>query len=286
MKLLSFRHQGIARFGAIARDGNIVDLSDRLKGRVSDLQGLLAQDAVAEVANWLQDCPSDLALADVELLPVIPHPGKIVCVGLNYHDHVIETGRQVTSDPPLFVRVAESQVGHGQAIVLPRESERLDYEGEIAIVIGRDGRRISEHSAWEHVAGYACYNDGSVRDWQQATPQWTAGKNFPSTGAFGPWMVTADEIPPETVLTLVTRVNGVEVQRARTNQLIHSLPRLLAFISTVMPLAPGDVIVTGTPGGVGARRSPPLWLKHGDTVEVEVSHVGVLSNVVRHEDAI
>jgi 2-keto-4-pentenoate hydratase/2-oxohepta-3-ene-1,7-dioic acid hydratase in catechol pathway len=180
-----------------------------------------------------------------------------------------------------FLRFADSQVGHDQPIERPPESERLDFEGEIAVVIGKPGRRIAEADVWQHIAGYACYNDASVRDWQLHTSQWCPGKNFYRTGAFGPWLVTADEIPADTTLTLVTRLNGAEVQRATTDMLLHPIPRLIAYASTVAPLRAGDVIVTGTPGGVGAKRKPPLWMKHGDVVEVEVDRIGVLRNVVQ-----
>jgi 2-keto-4-pentenoate hydratase/2-oxohepta-3-ene-1,7-dioic acid hydratase in catechol pathway len=217
------------------------------------------------------------------LLPVIPNPNKIICVGLNYAEHVRETGREVTESPALFVRLSDSQVAHGQAIVRPPESVRLDYEGEIAIVIGQGGRRIKEADAWQHIAGYACYNDGSVRDWQVATSQWTPGKNFYHTGAFGPWMVTADDIAPNQKMTLVTRLNGQEMQRATTDMMIHSILRQIAYISTFLPLLPGDVIVTGTPGGVGNKRVPPVYMKAGDTVEIEVDAIGILRNSVRDE---
>jgi len=170
-------------------------------------------------------------------------------------------------------------------LILPRESSRLDYEGEIAVIIGTSGRRIAEAEAWNHVAGYACYNDGSIRDWQNATPQWTAGKNFWRTGAFGPWMVPASEIEPGQKMTLVTRLNGQEMQRASTDMLIHSIPRQIAYISTFTPLEPGDVIVTGAPGGVGAKRTPPVFMRPGDTVEVEVDAIGTLRNHARAESA-
>jgi len=212
----------------------------------------------------------DLIFEDLSLLPVIPNPEKIMCVGLNYHDHVKETGRELTEKPAIFSRVNASQVGHGQDIMRPPESHRLDYEGEIAIIIGEGGRRISEADAWKHIAGYSCYNDGSVRDWQNFTTQWTAGKNFWRTGGFGPWMVTADEIKPGQTLTLSTRLNGVELQRATTDMMIHSIPRQIAYISTFIPLEPGDVIVSGTPGGVGNKRTPQVFMKPGDVVEIEV----------------
>jgi len=281
MKLASFERQGRLGFGVVVNDG-VVDLGKALGGRYADLKALLSADALDEARKYASQA-SDFALADVTLLPVIPNPGKIWCVGLNYGEHVQETGRQVTEQPMLFLRVADSQVGHGGPIPRPPESVKLDYEGEIAVVIGKAGRRIAEADAWSHVAGYACYNDASVRDWQMHTQQWCPGKNFWRTGAFGPWMVTADEIPAGSVMTLVTRLNGAEVQRATTEQLIHGIPRLIAYTSTVAPLHPGDVIVTGTPGGVGAKRNPPLWMKAGDVVEVEVDRIGVLRNPVTDE---
>ena len=279
MKLLSYEHAGQASFGAVV-DGGIVDLKRALGGRFASLRQLIAADALAEAAAALQGRKADHALDAVTLLPVIPDPDKIVCVGLNYGEHVRETGRTITESPALFLRVPDSQVGHGQPILRPRESQRLDYEGEIAVVIGRGGRRIAEADAWSHICGYSCYNDGSVRDWQLATSQWTPGKNFYRTGGFGPWMVTADEIAPGQVMSLVTRLNGQEMQRATTDMMIHSIPRQIAYISSFVPLKPGDVIVTGTPGGVGNKRNPPVFMKPGDVVEVEVDAIGVLRNTI------
>lgn len=282
MKLISYQYNGQDGYGAVQGD-RVVELRSVFGTRAPDLKALIAADLLAEAASAVQAAKATLPLSEVTLLPVIPNPGKIVCVGLNYGEHVRETGREITEKPTLFLRVAESQVAHGEDIVLPPESSRLDYEGEIAIVIGQGGRRISEADAWEHIAGYACYNDGSIRDWQTATPQWTAGKNFWRTGGFGPWMVTRDEIADNQEMTLVTRLNGQEMQRTTTDKLIHSIPRQIAHISAFMPLAPGDVIVTGTPGGVGAKRTPPVWMKAGDVVEVEVDAIGVLRNGVRAE---
>ena len=279
MKLLSYEHDGRASFGALV-DGGIVDLARAMGGRHAGLRQLIAADALPAAAAALQGRKPDLALDAVTLLPVIPDPDKIVCVGLNYGEHVRETGRSVTESPALFLRVPGSQVGHGQPILRPRESQRLDYEGEIAVIIGRGGRRIAEADAWSHICGYSCYNDGSVRDWQVATSQWTPGKNFYRTGGFGPWMVTADEIAPGQVMSLVTRLNGQEMQRATTDMMIHGIPRQIAYISSFVPLLPGDVIVTGTPGGVGNRRNPPVFMKPGDVVEVEVDAIGVLRNTV------
>jgi 2-keto-4-pentenoate hydratase/2-oxohepta-3-ene-1,7-dioic acid hydratase in catechol pathway len=282
MKLISYQYNGIDSYGAVLGD-RVVDLREVFAGRASDLKTLIAAGLLVEAAAAAEKAGATLPLSEVQLLPVIPNPGKIVCVGLNYGDHVRETGREITEQPTLFLRVAESQVAHGEAIVMPPESGKLDYEGEIAIVIGKGGRRIAEAEAWNHIAGYACYNDGSIRDWQTATPQWTAGKNFWRTGGFGPWMVTRDEIQDNQVMSLVTRLNGQEMQRTTTDKLIHSIPRQIAHISAFMPLAAGDVIVTGTPGGVGAKRTPPVWMKPGDVVEIEVDAIGILRNTIRAE---
>jgi 2-keto-4-pentenoate hydratase/2-oxohepta-3-ene-1,7-dioic acid hydratase in catechol pathway len=279
MKLASYMHQSNACYGVVAGDG-VIDLSRRLGARYADIRALLAGGGLAAAQQACAGQQTDMKLAEVRLLPVIPNPGKIFCIGLNYDDHRKEGKHEKTEAPAVFVRFAESQVGHGQPMLRPRESHKFDFEGEIAVIIGKSGRRIAEASAWDYVAGYSCYNDGSVRDWQHATTQWTAGKNFASTGAFGPWMVTADEIPPGSTLTLATRLNGVEMQRSTTDFLIHSIPRLISYLSTWVPLAPGDVIVSGTPGGVGARREPPVWMKPGDVVEVEVDKVGVLRNTI------
>lgn len=282
MKLVSFSRNGQAGYGAVTDQG-VVDLGAVMGSRFADLKALLAADALAEAATVVARRAPDFALADVVLLPVIPNPGKIWCCGLNYGEHVRETNREVTEQPTFFLRVADSQVGHEQAMVRPPESVQFDYEAEIAVVIGRPGRRIAEADAGQHVAGYACYNDGSVRDWQRHTSQWVPGKNFWRTGGFGPWMVTADEIPFDTVMTLTTRLNGVEMQRATTEMLIHSIARQIAYVSTIAPLEAGDVIVTGTPGGVGARRTPPVWMKAGDVCEIEVDRVGVLRNPIADE---
>lgn len=282
MKLLSYSHRGEARWGALAGD-RIVDLHAASQGRYATLRSALAELDLAAIESLANAATPQLALADVTLLPVIPDAPRIFCVGLNYEEHRVEARREKTGQPTIFLRVASSQVGHGQPLVIPSESQQVDYEGEIAIVIGRGGRRIREADAWAHIAGYAPYNDGSVRDWQAHTTQWTPGKNFPATGGFGPWMVTRGEIGDGQVLALRTRLNGEVVQQATTEQLIFPMPGLVAYISSFTPLEAGDVIVTGTPGGVGFKRQPPLYLRPGDVVEVEVQDVGTLSNLVRAE---
>jgi 2-keto-4-pentenoate hydratase/2-oxohepta-3-ene-1,7-dioic acid hydratase in catechol pathway len=281
MKLATFKTAQGASYGAVVGKG-IVDLRRYLGNQYPDLKALIAANAIDQAKKHLSETP-DYQASDITWLPVIPNPDKIVCVGLNYQDHVVETKRDNTEQPAIFLRLPESQVGHKQPIVRPRESTDLDYEAEIAVIIGKPGRRISQKDAWSHIAGYSCYNDGSVRDWQRHTIQWTAGKNFARTGGFGPWMVTADEIPPNTKMTLSCRLNGREMQHATTEQMIFRIPKIIEYVSTWTTLMPGDVLVTGTPGGVGSRRTPPIWMKAGDKVEVEIDKVGVLENTVGEE---
>ncbi|ETR78707.1 5-carboxymethyl-2-hydroxymuconate isomerase [Afipia sp. P52-10] len=285
MKLVSFLRDGKSSYGAVKGDDGIVDLGERL-GRhgLRTLRQLLGSAALDEANAILARSAADMALADVVLVPVIPDPDKIICVGMNYHDHVAEVGRTATEKPSLFARFAGSQVGHLQPMIKPAVSEQFDYEGELAVVIGREGRHIARDEALEHVGGYACYNEGSIRDWQRHTTQFLSGKTFHGTGAFGPWLVTADEIPDPSKLTLETRLNGQQVQHTTTDKLITSIPDLIAYCSAILPLLPGDVIVTGTPGGVGLKRTPPLFMKPGDIVEVEISGIGVLRNPVIAED--
>ena len=286
MKLISFLNHQTPSYGVVLGDA-VLDLMPILGSRAADLRALITNGLVpaaqAAVQAAAQANPPTLRLADLTLLPVIINPDKIVCVGLNYVDHLKETGRASTEAPAFFIRMPDSQVAHGQPMLRPRESARFDYEGEIAIVIGKGGRRIAEADAWDHIAGYSCYNDGSIRDWQNFTTQWTAGKNFYRTGAFGPWLVTADEIKANQKLTLTTKLNGVELQRATTDMMIHSIPRQINYISTFIPLLPGDVIVTGTPGGVGNKRTPQLFMKPGDVVEIEVDAVGILRNTIAQD---
>ena len=227
--------------------------------------------------------PQTFQVEEVNFEPVIPNPQKILCVGLNYISHRTETKRPETKYPSIFTRFADTQVGHETPVLRPSFSTAFDYEGELAVVIGRRGRHISEQDVSAHIAGYSCYNDVSVRDWQRHTAQWTPGKNFPSTGAFGPSLVTPDEIPDLGALTLTTRLNGKVMQEAPISDLIFSVPVIVSYISKFTPLYPGDVIATGTPGGVGDRRDPPVYMKDGDIVEVEIDRIGILRNVVQSE---
>jgi 2-keto-4-pentenoate hydratase/2-oxohepta-3-ene-1,7-dioic acid hydratase in catechol pathway len=282
MKLLSFEVEGSRKFGAWV-DSGIVDLTRRLGGQFPDLLSVLQAGALPQLAAALKDSKPDVATERVKFLPVIPNPPKILCIGINYEEHRTETGRDPSLRPAVFARFTNSQVGHQGVIPLPPESEKLDYEGEIAVIIGKAGRRVPKDMVWGHIAGYAPYNDATVRDWQGHTQQWTPGKNFLHTGGFGPWMSTADEFGDDPELHLSTRLNGVELQRASSRQMIFSIAELIAYCSTFTQLEPGDVIVTGTPGGVGNRRKPQLFMKHGDVVEVEISEVGVLRNVIERE---
>ena len=282
MRLISFR-RGVRDSWGIAKDEGVIDAGAKLGGRFPTLRDAIAGDAWTELRQMARDAKPDLKLSDILHLPVIPNPDKIICVGVNYEEHRKETGRDPSQNPVLFVRFANSQTGHGQPMVKPKVSDKFDYEGELAVIIGRKARHVAEADALNYIAGYACYNDGSVRDWQYHTPQFTPGKNFVATGAFGPWMVTADEIPDPSKLTLATRLNGQIVQQAATDLMIFDIPFLIRYITTFTELVPGDVISTGTPGGVGAKRTPPLWMKPGDTVEVEISRVGVLRNPIAAE---
>ncbi|MCL4128855.1 UNVERIFIED_CONTAM: hypothetical protein GTU68_064337 [Idotea baltica] len=247
------------------------------------MKGLLTADLLESCQAYANGRNEDVSLDDIGFEPVIPNPGKIICVGINYHAHKIETGNPDYEYPMLFARYPESQIGHEQPMLKPRETERLDFEGEMAVIIGKTGRRISQENALSHVAGYACYNDGSVRNYQRHTSQFLPGKTFVGTGGFGPWMVTADEIPDPSKLTLETRLNGKTVQSVTTDLMINSVPALIEYVSTVLPISPGDVIVSGTPGGVGDKRTPPLYMFEGDVVEVEISGVGLLRNTIKND---
>lgn len=279
MKFVSYRYGDVPSFGLLVADG-IVDLQKRLD--VPSLAALIDSNALSRAAGHANES-ADFAFDEVQLLPVIPDPRNIVCIGLNYEEHRAETARPKAEQPTIFFRVTESLQAADAPLLIPIESDQFDFEGELAVVIGHRGRRISEADAWSHIAGVTCFNDATVRDWQYHTHQFGPGKNFPRTGSFGPALVTLDELPADRNVSLTTRLNGTVVQSAQTNQMIFPVPRLLAYISTFMTLEPGDVVVTGTPGGVGAKRKPPLWMRDGDVVEVEIGHVGLLRNLCRKE---
>ena len=245
------------------------------------MRDALVAGALAELRTASSGKAPDHKLGQITFLPLIPDPAKILCVGINYRDHAAETGRDTLSNPQMFLRLVNTLVGHDGEMIRPKVSTNFDFEGELAVIIGKGGRHIEESDALAHVAGYTCFVDGSVRDWQKHSV--TAGKNFVGTGPLGPWMVTSDEIPDPTRLTLMTRLNGVEMQRSGTDMLIYSVPRIISYVSAFQPLAPGDVIATGTPAGVGHRRNPPLWMKAGDVLEVEITGIGTLKTRVVDE---
>lgn len=275
MRYVSFRRSdGMPSFGRLDGD-TVIDLAT---GAVPDLKAALVAGALDPLADGARH-----SLADVVLLPVVPNPGKILCVGHNYESHRQETGRAKVDNPSIFTRFADTLVAAGEPIVRPRVSTNLDYEGELAIVIGCGGRAIAEADALAHVVGYACFNDASVRDWQWHTTQFTPGKNFPGTGGFGPWLVTRDEAGELADVHVVTRLNGEVVQDQPVRDMIFPIARIVAYVSAFTALSPGDVIATGTPGGVGAKRTPPLWMKPGDRVEVDIGPVGTLSNPIVDE---
>ncbi len=274
-RLISFRRpDGQPSFGRL--DGDTVhDLG--AAGSPAFLKDVADQDFAALPAT------GQFALADVRLLPVVPNPGKILCVGLNYATHVAETGREQKEFPAIFTRWADTLIADGEPLVRPRETERFDYEGELAVVIGKGGRRIARADAMAHVAGFSIFNDGSARDWQRHNIQFTPGKNYPATGAFGPALVLPDEVADLGSQRVQTRLNGELVQDQPISDMIWDIPFVIEYCSTFTPLAPGDVIVTGTPGGVGDKRKPALYMKAGDVCEISVGVIGTLSNPVIDE---
>ncbi|MFZ0553082.1 MAG: fumarylacetoacetate hydrolase family protein [Steroidobacteraceae bacterium] len=266
--------EGSGWHGLMQHDGGFPGTLPELIARGADL---------LRAGGSLEQSPA-IDLNAVRLLPPVPLPPKILCVGLNYDDHLQESGLKKPAYPEIFARFATSLIAHQQPIRRPRESIALDYEAELAVVIGKPGRRIPRDQALDHVAGYSLFNDATIRDFQLRTPQWTMGKNFDGTGAFGPWLVTPDAAPPGAHgLRIQGRLNGQVMQDARTDQLIFSVPALIEMISVAMSLEPGDLIITGTPGGVGVARNPPVFMRPGDVFEVEIEGIGVLSNVVRDE---
>ncbi len=270
MRWMSFEVDGRATFGPVVEGG----VADAGGAGYADLKAAIADAALIDLAAAF-DTP-DHGLDEITYLPPITNPDKILCVGLNYREHQEETGRGGEDNPTIFVRFAAAQVGHEGTMLRPHESSSLDYEGEIALIIGQPGRRIAKDDWLDHVAGFSCYNDGSVRDYQRHTSQFTPGKNFAATGGFGPWMVSPAEIPDLDAIEITTRLNGEVMQNAKSAQMVFGFADLVAYCSTFTELAAGDVIVTGTPGGVGAARNPPVFMDDGDVVEVEIDPIGTL----------
>lgn len=275
MKIVNFRIGNRKTFGLIA-DGGIVDLGLRMRPQFHEIRDIITPEGLKYVATY-EDAAPDYTLSEIKFLPVIDTPSKIFCIGMNYADKRAEFSESNPA-PTLFVRFPHSQTGHCCPVVKPAVTSEFDYEGELAVIIGNYGYQVPARDAYSIVAGYSCYMDGSVRDWQHSW--FTAGKNWKQTGAFGPWLVTADEIADPHALALGTWLNGRRVQDDNTGNMIHRIPELIEYISSFSPLEPGDVIITGSPGGVGKKRTPPLFLKDGDLIEVEIEGIGRLENVV------
>jgi 2-keto-4-pentenoate hydratase/2-oxohepta-3-ene-1,7-dioic acid hydratase in catechol pathway len=278
MRFISFTHQGRSSWGRT--EGDTVHDLGAIPGAPVDLKAAIAADALKAFAA--KDAPR-LSRAEVKLLPVIPNPAKILCVGHNYETHRQETGRAKVAHPSIFTRFADTLTGANDPILLPRVSTQLDFEAELAVVIGKGGRHIAEAYAMAHIAGFACFNDASVRDWQWHTTQFTPGKNFPGTAPFGPELVTPDEIADLSAVSVRSRLNGELMQDATVADMIFPIAEIIAYVSAFTPLSPGDVIATGTPGGVGAKRTPPVWMKPGDTIEVDIAGIGTLRSLIAAE---
>ena len=285
MKLVTLSHRGAEAVGAVEQQDVIV---------------LPAPPSGQGLVGWLQQPPQQLAqaasqarataasvlrLSDAKLLPAIPRPGKIVCLGLNYADHAAEGGHKKPEYPSFFLRVPSSLAAHGEALLRPRVSDRFDFEAELAVIIGQRGRHLTEQNALAVVAGYSCFNDGSLRDYQRKTTQWTIGKNFDRTGPLGPWVVPASELPGgATGLKIESRLNGQVMQSSNTSNMLFPVIETLCLLTEVMTLEPGDVIAMGTPSGVGYARNPPVFMKAGDRIEVEIEKIGVLANTIVDEE--
>lgn len=279
MRLITYRRGGDEGYGVVSGDG-VVACGPLVGAEAPTLRSALEGGLLGRLAELTDGRPADFPLADLTLLPPIPEPRKILCIGVNYVAHRDEARQGEQTHPPIFTRFADSQVGHEQPVHRPVASDRLDYEGELAVIIGSATRGTTEADALSAVAGYSCFNDYSVRDWQRHSTQWIPGKNFTGVGSFGPFLVTADEVGDPSLLTLETRVNGEVRQQAPVKDMIFDVPQLIAYISTFTQLSPGDVIATGTPSGVAAYMSPPAWLKPGDVVEVDIPRVGLLRNTI------
>jgi acylpyruvate hydrolase len=289
MRLVAFEQAGAARLGLVEGD-SVIDLAEAAPDLPRDLTGLIragaaAFAAAAQAARTTRPGARH-ALAGLRFLPPIASPGKIICLGLNYADHAKEGGHAKPEYPSFFMRCATSLLAHGEAMLRPQASIQLDYEAELVAIVGRTARNVAKEKAFDYIAGYSCFNDGSVRDYQRKTSQWTIGKNFDKTGGFGPWFVTADELPPGAVgLTIESRLNGQVMQHANTRDMIVPVAETVALLTECLTLEPGDLLVMGTPAGVGHARKPPVWMKEGDTIEIEIEKIGVLSNPIKDDVA-
>jgi 2-keto-4-pentenoate hydratase/2-oxohepta-3-ene-1,7-dioic acid hydratase in catechol pathway len=280
MKLASYIADGKECYGVVTGDG-VITMNDRFGGHAASLREAIAGGLLPRIQEAASQSQPDRKLSDIKFLPVIPNPEKILCVGINYKSHAAEHGTEAPKLPNIFTKFVNTLEAHEGEMLRPKVSTSFDFEGELALVIGKGGRHIKAADALKHVAGYTCYCDGSVRDFTKYSL--VASKNFLRSSPLGPWMVTSDEIPDPTKLTLVTRLNGKEMQRSGTDMLIHSIPAIIEFCSVFTPLSPGDIIATGTPDGIGAKQNPPVWMKAGDVLEIEISNIGTLRNKIADE---
>ena len=280
MSFVSFEIAGQQTYGLWKDESNWIQVPHAFQTEYPDLKSVIAANKLDECEAIIHQSGKGATASQAHLLPVIPNPSKIFCIGLNYKTHVAETKRADSEYPAIFTRFADSLTAHNAPLPRPKETQRFDFEGELAVIIGQGGRNITQAKALDHIAGYACFNDGTARDWQRHTHQWIPGKNFPLTGPLGPFMATRKEIPDVNQLTLESRLNGEVMQHASVADLIYTLPVIIEYLSGFTNLSPGDVIATGTPGGVGDRREPPVYMKAGDVIEVEITGLGTLRNVV------
>ena len=282
MNFISFLNNNEESFG-IVFNNKVTDLTGQINN-IKSLKELIQFNCLEEGRSYAKNNPGDIDINSIKLLPVIPNPSKIICVGLNYHEHVKETEKTIADNPVTFQRFNDSQVAHMENMIIPKASDNLDFEGEMALIMKDSESHLSEDDALKYIAGYSCYNDGSVRDWQRHTKStFGMGKNFKKTGSFGPHMVLAQDIDDYKQLTIKTYLNGEVMQSASLSQLIFDLPLLISYVSKALPWRAGDVLVTGTPGGVGFKRNPPIYLKEGDKVDITISEIGTLSNTLQNE---
>jgi 2-keto-4-pentenoate hydratase/2-oxohepta-3-ene-1,7-dioic acid hydratase in catechol pathway len=280
MIFVSFEIADQQTYGLWKDESNWIQVPQAFQTKYPDLKSVIAANKLDECEALIHQSGKGVNASQAHLLPVIPNPSKIFCIGLNYKTHVAETKRADSEYPAIFTRFADSLTAHNAPLPRPKETQRFDFEGELAVIIGQGGRHITQAQALDHIAGYACFNDGTARDWQRHTHQWIPGKNFPLTGPLGPFMATRKEIPDVNQLTLESRLNGEVMQHASVADLIYTLPVIIEYLSGFTNLSPGDVIATGTPGGVGDRREPPVYMKAGDVIEIEITGLGTLRNVV------
>ena len=280
MKLATYIADGQEVYGVVTGDG-VITMNQRFGGHAASLREAITGGLLPQIKEAAAHGRADHKISDIKFLPVIPNPEKIMCVGINYKSHAAEHGTEVPKAPNIFLRFVNTLVPHEGEMIRPKVSTSFDFEGELALVIGKAGRHIKQADALSYIAGYTCFCDATVRDFTKYSL--AASKNFIGSGPLGPWMVTADEIPDPTKLTLTTRLNGQEMQKSGTDMLIHDIPRIIEFCSMFTPLTPGDIIATGTPDGIGAKRTPPVWMKSGDVLEVEISGIGTLRNKIADE---